>query len=96
MNPVGTSHALVLIALLPAGLVLAVRFFAERTARGAVAVDAVLVAVAAWILWNAGSRAKTVHELLGYAAILAATVLTLAVRWLRARDVSGSNRTDGP
>ena len=96
MSPIDTTHALVLIAIIPTSLVLAVRFFADQTNRKVVAVDAVLVAVAAWVLWNAGSRAKTVHELLGYAAILAATVLTLAVRWLRARDVSGSNRTDGP
>ena len=96
MSPVDTTHALVLIAIIPTSLVLAVRFFAERTARRIVAVDAVLVAVAAWVLWNAGSRAKTVYDLLGYAAILAATLLTLVVRWLRARNATGSNRSEGP
>ncbi len=83
MSAVDTTHALVLIAIIPTSLVLTVRFLAERTARRIVAVDAVLVAVVAWVLWNAGSRAKTGPALLGYAAILAATLLTLIVRWLR-------------
>lgn len=93
MSPIETTHALVLIAIIPTILVLAVRFFADHTNRKVVAVDAVLVAVAAWVLWNAGSRAKTVYGLLGYSALLAATVLTLVVRWRRARNGPGSNRS---
>ena len=96
MSPVDTTHALVLIGIIPTSLVLAVRFFAERTARRTVAADAVLVAVSAWVLWNAGYRAKTVYDLLGYSALLAATVLTVVVRWLRARNATGSNRSEGP
>ncbi len=96
MSPVDTTHALVLIAIIPTSLVLTVRFFAERTARRIVAADALLVAAAAWVLWNAGFRAKTVYDLLGCAAILAATLLTVVVRWLRARNATGSNRSEGP
>ena len=83
MSSVGTTHALVLIAIIPTSLVLTGRFLAERSARQIVAVDAVLVAALAWVLWNAGSRAKTGPALLGHAAILAATLLTLIVRGLR-------------
>lgn len=84
-----------LLALISTSLVLAVRFFAERNDRRVVAVDAVLVAVIAWVLWNADSRAKTVYEVFGSVALLVATLLSIVVRWQRARNATGSDRSEG-
>jgi hypothetical protein len=86
-----TLHTLVLIAAIPALLVLAIRFFTEEGNRVRVAIDVGLVAVIASILWTAGFGTKTVYGLIGYSTLLAVALLSLIVRWRRAGSRGGRN-----
>ncbi len=91
-------HALVLIALIPTSLVLLIRFFSAQNNHNRlfVATDATVVAAVARLLWVPISWAPSAYELLGYTALLAAMLLFLIVRWLRARSPTTNSDTKDP
>lgn len=91
-------HAIVLIALIPSSLVLMIRFFSAQNNlnRLFVAADAAVVAAIVWLLWTPRSWRPTIYGLLGDAALLAALLFFLIVRWLPAARAAHSDRAKGP
>ena len=96
MTGVATLHVLVLIALVPSSLVLAVRFLAGGNDRRGVLIDAGLIVVIASILWTAGFGTKTVYRLVGYSVLLAVTLVSLIVRWWPTGRARRSREAKGP
>lgn len=79
------NHLLVLIAAIPAVLVLAIRFFSKEDRMATMLFDIGLIVVSGSILWTAGFGTKTLYGLASYTILLGVALISLIIRWKRMR-----------